>query len=114
MPMSAALYARTAVLDPDHPITAQIDALRTVIAAHSWTLDAAHIFQDAGYSGLEFDRPGLQALRDALRRGEFVRLVVAHPDRLSRRVDDRWLIEHEAGCRIVYVASGEMAVLPEQ
>ena len=70
----------------------------------------------AGHSGLAFDRSGLTALREALRRGEFVRLVVAHPDRLSRRQDDRWLIENEAaraGCRIVYVA-GEEAVWPER
>ena len=111
MPISAALYARTAVLDPAHPITAQIDALRTVIAAHGWTLDVAHVFQDAGHSGLEFDRPGLTALRDALHRGEFVRLVVAQPEWLCRRQDDRWLIENEAeraGCRMVYGTGEEM------
>jgi DNA invertase Pin-like site-specific DNA recombinase len=108
MPLPAALYARTAVLDPAHPITAQIDALRGVITAHGWTLDGAHIFHDAGYSGLAFDRPGLTALRDALQRGEFVRLVRTHPERLSWRVDDRWLIENEAGCRIVDGTDGEM------
>lgn len=83
-----------------------IARLRAHIAAQGWSLAEDHVFQDAGYSGLVFERPGLEALLDALQRGEFVRLVTEHPDTLSRTLADRWYVENTAarmGCRIVYL-----------
>ena len=104
MTMPAALYARTP--DPTQSIAANIARLRAYIAIQGWTLADEHVFQDAGYSGLVFERPGLAALMAALQRGEFVRLVTEHPDTLSRTLADRWYIENTVarmGCRIVYL-----------
>ena len=104
MTLPAALYARTP--DPTQPIAVPIGRLRAYIAGQGWTLAEAHIFQDAGYSGLVFERPGLAALLETLQRGEFVRLVTEHPDTLSRTLADRWYVENTAarmGCRIVYL-----------
>ena len=104
MTLPAALYARTP--DPTYPIAVPISRLRAYIAAQGWTLAEEYIFQDAGYSGLVFERPGLEALLEALQRGEFVRLVTEQPETLSRTLSDRWYIENTAarmGCRIVYL-----------
>ena len=104
MTMPAALYARTP--DPTQSIAANIARLRAYIASQGWTLADEHVFQDAGYSGLIFERPGLEALLAALQRGEIVRLVTEHPDTLSRTLSDRWYVENTAarvGCRIVYL-----------
>lgn len=104
MPLSAALYARTP--DPTQPIAIPIGRLRAYIAGQGWTLADEHVFADCGYSGLVFERPGLEAMLAALQRGEFVRLVAERPDALSRTLSDRWYIENTAarmGCRIVYL-----------
>lgn len=106
MTISAALYARTAVADAARPIADQVARLRAYIDAQGWALADEHVFQDDGISGLVFERPGLTASLEALRRGEFVRLVVQDPDRLSRSAADLWLIENMAarlGCQIVFV-----------
>lgn len=113
MPIAAALYARTAVEDDLHPIADQIARLRAYINAQGWSLADDHVFADVGISGLVFERPGLTVLLDALRAGDFVRLVVEHPDRLSRVLSDRWLIENTAarmGCRVVYLAETPVAL----
>ncbi len=106
MTISAAIYARTAVADAAHPIANQVARLRAYINAQGWALADEHLFQDDGVSGLVFERPGLSDLLEGLRRGEFVRLVVQNPDRLSRNAADLWLIENMAarlGCQIVFV-----------
>ena len=113
MTLPAALYARTS--DPAQPIAVQVQRLRAYVAAQGWTLTEAHIFQDAGYSGLVFERPGLEALLETLQRGEVVRLVTEHPDTLSRTLADRWYVENTAarmGCRIVYVDEQRTGLMP--
>ena len=104
MTLPTALYARTP--DPTLPIAVPIGRLRAYIAGQGWTLANEHVFQDAGYSGLVFERPGLEALLETLLLGEVVRLVTEHPDTLSRTLTDRWYVENTAarmGCRIVYL-----------
>ena len=106
MTISAAIYARTAVADATHPIADQVARLRAYVNARGWTLAEEHVFTDEDVSGLVFERPGLEALLETLQAGEFVRLVVQDPDRLSRSAADLWLIENMAarlGCQIVFV-----------
>lgn len=105
MTLPAALYIRTP--DPTYPVAVPIDRLRAYIAGQGWTLAEEHVFVDAGYSGLVFERPGLAALLETLQRGEVVRLVAEQPDALSRTLSDRWYVENVAarmGCRVVYLA----------
>ena len=47
-------------------------------------LTAEHVFRDEGYSGARLDRPGLDALRDAVRDAEVDIVAVLSPDRLAR------------------------------
>jgi len=43
------------------------------------------VFRDEGYSGARLGRPGLDALRDAVRTDEVEIVAALAPDRLARR-----------------------------
>jgi site-specific DNA recombinase len=46
-------------------------------------------------SGARLDRPALDRLRDAARRGEFDAVVILSPDRLARHDAQQWLLIEE-------------------
>jgi len=56
-------------------------------AGEGWTLMAGD-YDDGGFSGGSMDRPGLQALLGAIRRGEIDIVVVYKVDRLTRSLAD--------------------------
>jgi site-specific DNA recombinase len=105
--MRAAIYARVSTERQERrqTIDGQLDAL------HAWARDAghelndAHVFRDEGYSGARLDRPGLDALRDAVRDGEVDVVGVLSPDRLARRYAYQVLVLEEfrrAGCAVAF------------
>lgn len=73
--------------------------------------EPVRVFKDKG-SGLNDRRPGLRALRNAARRGEFTKVAVTHKDRLTRFGFD-YLSEHfqDLGVEIV---CGEAAIKSPQ
>jgi site-specific DNA recombinase len=85
--MRAAIYARVSTerQERQQTIDSQLDALRAWAEAANHELTDAHVFRDEGYSGSRLDRPGLDALRDAVRDGEVDVVAVLAPDRLARR-----------------------------
>src|SRR3954454_20529802 len=64
-------------------ITSQLATLQAWAEAAGRDLSERHVFRDEGYSGSRLDRPGLDALRDAVRDGEFDVVAVVSPDRLA-------------------------------
>jgi site-specific DNA recombinase len=87
-------------------IDQQVDRLRAYAAAQDWPLDDGHLYQDAGYSGAQLNRPALDRVRDAVARGEVDVLLVTSPDRLARRYAYQvWLLEgfERAGCQVVFL-----------
>ena len=69
-------------------------------------LGEEHVFRDEGYSGARLDRPGLDALRDAVRDGEVDLVAVLSPDRLARRYAYQVLLLEEfrrAGCEVAFL-----------
>ena len=54
-----------------------------------------HAFRDEGYSGARLDRPGLDALRDAVRDAEVDIVAVLSPDRLARKYAYQALVLEE-------------------
>ena len=69
-------------------------------------LEAEHAFRDEGYSGARLDRPGLDALRDAVRDAAIDILAVLSPDRLARKYAYQVLLLEEfrrAGCEVVFL-----------
>ena len=69
--MRVAIYARVSTerQERQQTIDSQLDALRIWAASNGHLLDDGHVFRDEGYSGARLDRPGLDALRDAVRDG---------------------------------------------
>ena len=65
------------------------------------------MFRDDGHSGARLDRPGLDALRDAVRDGEVEILGVLTPDRLARKYAYQVLLLEEfrrAGCAVAFLS----------
>jgi site-specific DNA recombinase len=60
-----------------------------------WALLPEHEYIDDGISGARLDRPALDRLRDAARRGELDAVVILSPDRLARNYAPQWLLIEE-------------------
>src|SRR4051794_39034850 len=69
--MRAALYARVSTERQERfqTIDSQLAALRDWAATGGHEISDDFVFRDEGYSGSRLDRPGLDALRDAVRDG---------------------------------------------
>jgi site-specific DNA recombinase len=106
--MRAAIYARVSTerQERQQTIDSQLAALRTWAEAEGHDLNDHHVFRDEGCSGSRLDRPGLDALRDAVRDGEVEILGVLAPDRLARKYAYQVLLLEEfrrAGCTVAFL-----------
>ncbi len=109
--MRTALYARVSTerqerQERQQTIDSQLAALHAWAAAGSHAVADEHVFRDEGYSGGRLDRPGLDALRDAVRDGAVEAVAVLTPDRLARKYAYQALLLEEfrrAGCEVVFL-----------
>jgi site-specific DNA recombinase len=106
--MHVAIYARVSTerQERHQTIDSQLTALRAWAGGEARSLDEAHVFRDEGYSGARLDRPGLDALRDAVRDGAVEHIAVLSPDRLARRYAYQVLLLEEfrkAGCQVTFL-----------
>ncbi|GAF27395.1 site-specific recombinases, DNA invertase Pin homologs [Moorella thermoacetica Y72] len=105
--MQAAIYVRVSTEDQarhGYSLAEQRDACYR----RAVSLGAASIleFADEGVSGALLDRPGLNALREAVREGRVDVIVVRDPDRLSRKLAHQLLLTEEfekAGVRLDFL-----------
>jgi site-specific DNA recombinase len=95
--MQVAFYARvsTSQQQQEGTIESQRRSLQQHIQHQGWALVPAHEYIDDGVSGARLDRPALDRLRDAARRGEFDAIVILSPDRLARNYAHQWLLIEE-------------------
>ena len=95
--MEVALYARVSTSQQQHEgtIESQRRTLQHHIQHHGRSLLPEHEYIDDGISGARLDRPALDRLRDAARRGEFDAVVIVSPDRLARNYAHQWLLIEE-------------------
>ena len=95
--MEVAFYARVSTSQQQHEgtIESQRRSLKQHIQHHGWSLLPEHEYIDDGVSGARLDRPALDRLRDAARRGEFDAVVILSPDRLARNYAHQWLLIEE-------------------
>ena len=87
----SALYIRVSTdlqANEGYSLDAQKDALQAHCEGQKWTVDAEHIYVDAGESAKTTDRPAFQAMMQAAKGGSFGRVVAVKLDRLSRSVID--------------------------
>lgn len=87
--MRLALYPRVSTLEQardGYSINEQIDRMKMYCEAHGW--EVHKIYTDAGYSGADTDRPGLQELIKDAENNRFDAVLVYKLDRLSRSQKD--------------------------
>ena len=106
--MRAAVYARVSTerQERQETIASQLAALCAWAEAGGHELSDGHVFRDEGYSGSRLDRPGLDALRDAVRDGEVDVVAVLAPDRLARKYAYQVLLLEEfrrVGCAVAFL-----------
>jgi site-specific DNA recombinase len=96
MSQQAAFYARVATTcqGSKQAVTLQIEAMERAASAMGLMVPPERRYVDEGISGLQLDRPGLDALRDAAAAGLVDLVFVYCPDRLTRNyVHQHVLIE---------------------
>jgi site-specific DNA recombinase len=84
--MPGALYARVSTSPQPHEGTLESHrrSRQHPIQHQGWARLPAHESIADGVSGARLDRPALDRLRDAARRGEFDAVVILSPNRLAR------------------------------
>ena len=93
--MLIALYPRVSTQEQaehGHSINEQIDRMKKYCDAMGWSV--YKIYTDAGYSGGNTERPGLQSMITDVKAGKVDKVLVYKLDRLSRsQLDTLYLIE---------------------
>ena len=100
----AAIYCRVSTEDQAErgtSLTDQQDRCTAFCQTESWIV--AGLYVDDGISGATTERPELNRLLADARRGDFDRVVVTDPDRLSRDLVDGLIIERDLAARDVEV-----------
>lgn len=54
--------------------------------------DLIILYEEKGFSGEDIERPEMDKLREDIRRQRIERIIIVHPDRLSRNMIDRLLV----------------------
>jgi site-specific DNA recombinase len=106
--MRAAIYARVSTerQGREQTIDSQLGALRRWADEQRHELPPEHVYTDEGFTGARLDRPGLDALRDAVQLGVVEVVAVLSPDRLARKYAYQVLLLEElrkAGCEVVFL-----------
>jgi site-specific DNA recombinase len=93
---AAAVYVRVSTEDQarhGYSLQAQVEACRA--RAEALGASDVKVFADEGVSGALLARPGLNALREAVRSRAAALVVVWDPDRLSRNLSHQLLLTEE-------------------
>jgi site-specific DNA recombinase len=89
-PERVAVYIRWSTDEQSEGTTLEVqsESCEHYLLAQGWKLREELVFVDEGYSGGSLERPGLSALRKAVKAGRVSCVVVFKLDRLSRSVID--------------------------
>ncbi|MCL5058790.1 MAG: recombinase family protein [Actinobacteria bacterium] len=105
--MRAAIYVRVSTDDQarhGYSLAEQREACRR--RAGEKGASSVNVYADEGVSGSLLDRPGLNALREAIRDGRIELIIVRDPDRLSRKLAHQLLLTEEfekAGVKLEFL-----------
>ena len=114
--MKAAVYARKSTDDGGDSTARQIEHAKAYAEKKGWTVSDAHIYEDTGISGAEFEnRPGLQKLLSALKPSPpFSVLIMSEESRLGREtLEVGWRLKQlsVAGVRVfLYLQDRELTI----
>jgi site-specific DNA recombinase len=87
-------------------IEQQLELITAHCRAQGLELAPESLFQDDGYSGASFKRPGLERLRDLVVQEAFERILITAPDRLARNYVHQMLLLEELqrfGCQVEFL-----------
>ena len=106
--MRTALYLRVSTQRQAHQQTSdqQLERLHAWCAEHDGEVRDELVFRDDGFSGATLQRPGLDALRDAVAAARCDLVVITAPDRLARNSVHQMVLLEEverAGCRVAFL-----------
>jgi site-specific DNA recombinase len=106
--MKVAAYVRVSTQrqSQTQTITQQMALIEAHCQTQGWELPLENIFQDDGYSGANFKRPGLERLRDGAQQARFERILITAPDRLARNFVHQALLLEELqnhGCAVEFL-----------
>jgi site-specific DNA recombinase len=95
--MKVAAYVRVSTQrqSQTQTITQQMARIQAHCQAQGWELPLENIFQDDGYSGANFKRPGLERLCNGAQQARFERILISAPDRLARNFVHQALLLEE-------------------
>lgn len=114
----AAIYARVSSRKQKEgeTIESQLDSLRQFARKQGYVIPKGFEFKDAGYSGAVLERPGLDALRDAVHDNVLDVVLIYSTDRLSRKYAYQLLLQEEFQKRKVEVQflKSPSATTPEE
>ena len=88
---NTALYIRVSTegqAEEGYSLAAQEERLRAFCTAQGWTVNADHIYIDAGISGKSTARPAYQDMMRAAAEGRIGRIVAIKLDRIARNTKD--------------------------
>ena len=107
--MKAALYIRVSTthqVDKDSLPFQRSELIN--YAKYALNIDEYEIFEDAGYSGKNTDRPKYQEMMNRVKKGEFTHLLVWKIDRISRNLLDFCAMYDEIkGYGVTFVSKNE-------
>ena len=106
--MSLAIYVRVSTQRQaqSQTIEQQLQRLLSHVKEEGASLLPENIYRDDGFSGSSLSRPGLDQLRDKVRRGEVTHLLMTAPDRLARKYAHQVFLLEEleaAGCKVGFL-----------
>jgi site-specific DNA recombinase len=87
--VNVAAYVRVSLreqAEEGHSLAAQRRAVKDAAEVRGWRL--VEVYEDAGATGGNLERPGLQALLEGAKAGHFQAVIITSLDRLSRRSRD--------------------------
>lgn len=91
----AAGYIRVSTDEQSKRFGLEVQRDEILSYARSNRLELFKIYDDAGFSGSEMDRPGLMSMLDDSGNGNFNTLILYKTDRLARDNFMAWWIEKE-------------------
>jgi site-specific DNA recombinase len=94
---SGAIYARVSSdqQKAENTIASQTAALVAFAREQGFSVPDEWVFEDAGFSGANLSRPGLERLRDLVAEGHIQAVLIHSPDRLSRKYAYQVLLMEE-------------------
>jgi len=116
---TAAIYARVSSDQQKeaNTIASQTAALKEFAAARGFAVPEDWVFEDAGYSGANLVRPGLERVRDLAAEGHIQSVLVHAPDRLSRKYAYQVLLTEEFsrhGVETLFIKAPQAATPEDQ